>query len=70
MSSASARTLIAVLPFENLCSSPDQTFFSDGITEDIIGGLNLVAEVQVVQRSPIHSKSCRYARNDVLYDLL
>lgn len=39
MSSASARTLIAVLPFENLCSSPDQTFFSDGITEDIIGGL-------------------------------
>lgn len=39
MSSASARTLIAVLPFENLCSSPDQTFFSDGITEDIICGL-------------------------------
>lgn len=34
-----ARTSIAVLPFENLCSSPDQSFFSDGITEDIIGGL-------------------------------
>ncbi|WP_429806706.1 tetratricopeptide repeat protein [Ensifer sp. B1-9] len=39
MSQACARTSIAVLPFENLSNAPDQTFFSDGITEDIIGGL-------------------------------
>jgi len=30
---------IAVLPFENLSDDPDQVYFSDGITEDIITGL-------------------------------
>lgn len=38
-SEAHARTSIAVLPFENVSGAPDQAFFSDGITEDIIGGL-------------------------------
>ncbi|MEI2296508.1 adenylate/guanylate cyclase domain-containing protein [Ensifer sp. MJa1] len=38
-SQIAARTSIAVLPFENLNGAPDQDFFSDGITEDIIGGL-------------------------------
>ncbi|MBP2234480.1 TolB-like protein/class 3 adenylate cyclase/Tfp pilus assembly protein PilF [Sinorhizobium kostiense] len=43
-----ARTSIAVLPFENLCSSPDQSFFSDGITEDIIGGLARFRSLSVI----------------------
>ncbi|PST27122.1 adenylate/guanylate cyclase domain-containing protein [Mesorhizobium plurifarium] len=47
----SARTSIAVLPFENLCSSPDQTFFSDGITEDIIGGLARFRSLSVTAAS-------------------
>lgn len=34
-----ARSSIAVLPFENLSGSPDEDYFADGITEDIVGGL-------------------------------
>jgi TolB-like protein/Tfp pilus assembly protein PilF len=30
------RIMIAVLPFENLSGSPDQEFFSDGLTEEMI----------------------------------
>ncbi|MDK1493124.1 adenylate/guanylate cyclase domain-containing protein [Sinorhizobium sp. 7-81] len=48
---ASARTSIAVLPFENLSGSPDQDFFSDGITEDIIGGLARFRSLSVVAAS-------------------
>ncbi|WEX74561.1 tetratricopeptide repeat protein [Sinorhizobium numidicum] len=49
--SALARTSIAVLPFENLSGSPDQTFFSDGITEDIIGGLARFRSLSVIAAS-------------------
>jgi TolB-like protein/DNA-binding winged helix-turn-helix (wHTH) protein/Tfp pilus assembly protein PilF len=33
------RAMIAVLPFENLSGSPDQTYFSDGFTDELIGQL-------------------------------
>jgi TolB-like protein/Tfp pilus assembly protein PilF len=33
---APGRIMIAVLPFENLSGSPDQEFFSDGLTEEMI----------------------------------
>lgn len=31
---------IAVLPFENLSSAPDQDYFADGVVDDIINGLS------------------------------
>jgi TolB-like protein len=31
---------IAVLPFENLTSAPDQDYFADGVVDDIINGLS------------------------------
>ena len=34
---------IAVLPFENMSSDPEQEYFSDGISEEI---LNLLAQIQ------------------------
>ena len=30
------KTILAVLPFENLSGDPDQEFFSDGLTEEMI----------------------------------
>ncbi len=48
---APARTSIAVLPFENLSGAPGQSFFSDGITEDIIGGLARFRSLAVIAAS-------------------
>ena len=39
-SSAREKPTIAVLPFENLSSDPDQVFFSDGVTQDIMTELS------------------------------
>ena len=42
---------IAVLPFVNMSSDPEQEFFSDGITEEILNSLASVAELQVTGRT-------------------
>ena len=42
---------IAVLPFENLSSDPDQDFFAEGITEDIITTLSKIPNLGVIARN-------------------
>ena len=42
---------IAVLPFDNLSGQPDETYFSDGITEDIITGLAHFRSLFVIARN-------------------
>jgi adenylate cyclase len=42
---------IAVLPFENMSGDPEQEYFSDGITEDIITALSRVSDLMVVARN-------------------
>ena len=42
---------IAVLPFSNLSSDPEQDYFSDGITEDIITAMSKVRNLLVVSSS-------------------
>ncbi|MEY9628998.1 hypothetical protein [Sinorhizobium fredii] len=42
---------IAVLPFDNLSSQPEETYFSDGITEDIITGLARFRSLFVIARN-------------------
>ena len=42
---------IAVLPFTNLSSDPEQEFFSDGMTEEITSALAKVPNLQVVGRT-------------------
>lgn len=42
---------IAVLPFANLSGDPEQDYFSDGISEDIITDLSKVAGLTVVARN-------------------
>ena len=42
---------IAVLPFENMSADPEQEFFSDGISEDIITALSKISSLLVVARN-------------------
>ncbi|MEJ2097913.1 MAG: tetratricopeptide repeat protein [Deltaproteobacteria bacterium] len=42
---------IAVLPFVNMSGDPEQDYFSDGLTEDIITALSKVPEIFVIARS-------------------
>jgi adenylate cyclase len=42
---------IAVLPFVNMSKDPDQDFFSDGITEDIITALSKIPKLFVISRN-------------------
>ena len=42
---------IAVLPFSNMSGDPEQEYFSDGITEDIITALSKVSSLMVVART-------------------
>ena len=45
------RTALAVLPFENMSSEPDQEYFADGMTEDIITALSRIAGLRVIARA-------------------
>jgi adenylate cyclase len=42
---------IAVLPFENMSGDPEQEFFADGMTEDIITGLSRFHSLFVIARN-------------------
>lgn len=45
------QTSICVLPFVNMSGDPEQEYFSDGITEDIITDLSKVSALSVVARN-------------------
>jgi adenylate cyclase len=45
------RPSIAVLPFDNLSGDPEQEYFSDGITEDIITALSKTPKMLVIARN-------------------
>ncbi len=42
---------IAVLPFDNMSSDPEQGFFADGISEDIITALSKISRMRVIARN-------------------
>ncbi len=47
----SARYTICVLPFVNMSGDPEQEYFSDGITEDIITDLSKVSALGIISRN-------------------
>ena len=50
-SSVQSKPSVAVLPFANMSGEPEQEYFSDGITEDIITDLSKVSALHVVSRN-------------------
>ena len=47
------RPSVAVLPFSNLSGDPEQEYFSDGITEDIITDLSKISGLWVAARNTV-----------------
>ncbi|MEH2607914.1 winged helix-turn-helix domain-containing tetratricopeptide repeat protein [Bradyrhizobium sp. AZCC 1693] len=45
------RPSIAVLPFDNMSGDPDQDYFADGISEDLITGLSRIRWLFVIARN-------------------
>ncbi|RDJ13912.1 adenylate/guanylate cyclase domain-containing protein [Rhizobium grahamii] len=46
---------VAILPFTNISNDPEQEFFSDGITEDIITDLSNVSGLFVLSRNTVYT---------------
>jgi TolB-like protein/DNA-binding winged helix-turn-helix (wHTH) protein len=44
---------IAVLPLENLSGNPEQEYFSDGMTDELIGEIAKIASLRVISRTSI-----------------
>ena len=64
------RRLIAVLPFRNLSGDPENEFFSDGITDDILTALTLVEGLKVISRmSAMHYKGTAKNTREIAAEL-
>ncbi|HYV42273.1 MAG TPA: tetratricopeptide repeat protein, partial [Thermoanaerobaculia bacterium] len=51
--SAPDRKSVAVLPFQNLSPDPENAFFADGMTEDILTQLSKIRDLKVISRSSV-----------------
>jgi adenylate cyclase len=56
---ATAQPLLAVLPFANLSQDQDQSYFSDGVTSDIISNLSRFPELGVIASHSVFAYKSR-----------
>ena len=54
---------IAVLPFVNMSGDPEQEFFADGLTEDIITELSRFRQLLVISRNAVFVRESRSRRS-------
>jgi len=55
---------IAVLPFDNMSNDPDQEYFSDGMTDDLITDLSKISGLFVIARNSVFSYKGRNLKID------
>lgn len=70
--SASRKTVLAVLPFDNLSRDPDQEFFSEGLTEEMIaqaGRLNRNRLAVVARSSVAKYKGTKLGAKEIAREL-
>ena len=46
---------VAVLPFANLSADPDNEYFTDGLTEELIGALANVEGLRIPARTSVYA---------------
>jgi adenylate cyclase len=59
--SGNAKASIAVLPFINMSGDPEQEYFADGITEDLITDLSKVSALSVIARNSVFTYKGKHA---------
>jgi len=65
-----AEKSIVVLPFENLSPDPDNAYFADGLTEELIADLSKVQALRVISRtSAMHFKGTTKALPEIAQEL-
>ena len=68
--SVTEKPSIAVLPFKNLSGNPEQEYFSDGITNDIITDLSKFSELSVIASNTVFTYKDKAVKvKDVRRDL-
>ncbi|MGA2665579.1 MAG: adenylate cyclase, partial [Nitrososphaerales archaeon] len=45
------KQVVAILPFQNMSSDPENEYFADGITEELIIALSTIDRLKVISRT-------------------
>ncbi len=66
----SQNVTVAVLPFENMSGDPDQSYFSNGLADDLIIDLSGLSDIRVISRSASFSIDTASMNVQEMADLL